>query len=70
MAFTTQPHSAAAWSLDERRRLAAQAELVCRSRELILSAVNSLLFRHGVEPGLVQELRHLEAKLHASTLPR
>jgi hypothetical protein len=70
MAFTTQPHPAAAWSPDERRRIAAQAELVCRSRELILCAVNSLLFRHTVEPGLVQELRHLEAKLHASAWPR
>lgn len=70
MTFTTQPHPAAAWSPDDRKRLAARAELVCRSRELILSAVNGLLFQRRVEPGLVRELRHLEAKLHASALPR
>jgi hypothetical protein len=63
MAYAIQPDSTAAWGLDGRARLLAQVELVHRSRELIVSAFHSLLFRHTVEPDLLRRLRHMEEGL-------
>jgi hypothetical protein len=63
MAYAISPNSSAAWGLDGRQRLQAHVDLVNRSRGLIVSAFNSLLFRHAVDPELMEELRHIEAAL-------